>query len=270
MDEYSKFKIMTWNIKGSASLGWNNQYEIKSELIDKIIAQNAHIIVLTEFVVSKGLDYMFNRFQKEGYIWFMTNQSGKNGILIGIKKDMVDTDNLLEEIYENNMTSSNFDGLNILKIIIPLKSGISLSILGCRMETGKHKPLKQQYDYQKKCFKNILIPKIQPLKEGQIHIVCGDFNNARCLGNLNERFNSKDYEGKAQKNYNINIIKDIFEDLGYIMANIDKDGTPIMTHKGYLPIDHIFVAGLNVKECDKVPVNYLSDHDILLAEVEVK
>lgn len=56
-------KIMTWNIKGEASLGWNNQYEIESKLVDKIKDQQADIIVLTAFVIAKGLDYLFERFE---------------------------------------------------------------------------------------------------------------------------------------------------------------------------------------------------------------
>lgn len=61
-------KIMTWNIKGEASLGWNNLYEIKRELVDKVIEQKTDVIVLTAFVIAKGIDYLFESLQNEGYI----------------------------------------------------------------------------------------------------------------------------------------------------------------------------------------------------------
>lgn len=80
------FKILTWNIKRESSFGWNNQHSINSRLVDKFIAQEADIFVLTSFVLSKGIDYLFEHLENERYIWFTTTLSGKNGILIA-KKD---------------------------------------------------------------------------------------------------------------------------------------------------------------------------------------
>lgn len=257
-------KIMTWNIKGGASLVWNNQYEIKSKVVDKIIEQKANIIVLTEFVIAKGLDYLFERFQNEGYICFITNRSGKNGILIGISRVLVDETILVDKVYSGDMISSVDEGCNILRVKVPLQCGKNLSIIGCRMETGGTKVSQTEYDAERKCFDSILIPMIQaPLKEHN-YIVCGDFNNAYCRGKLNEKFKPENYEGRVQVNYNLNIIKDKFDSMGFTMADVTKDGFFIPTHNGY-PLDHIFMHGLCTK-CETVKADGLSDHDILIAE----
>lgn len=61
-----KSKIMTWNIQGVASLVWNNQYKIRKDVVDKIICPKpkvdieADIIVLTEYVIAQGIDYLFD------------------------------------------------------------------------------------------------------------------------------------------------------------------------------------------------------------------
>ena len=31
-----QYKILTWNVKGESSFGWNNQYIINSRLVDKL------------------------------------------------------------------------------------------------------------------------------------------------------------------------------------------------------------------------------------------
>lgn len=272
---------MSWNIKGGASLGWNNSRIIKKEVVDKIIKQEAHVIVLTEFVVIEGIDYLLRRLKQEGYIWFLKSESGKNGILIAVKKDVVDENRLEKEVneayevYDKKMIFSSDDGCNILRVDLPLNGceNSTLTVIGCRMETGGKD--QEQYDSERKCLDEILIPMINTSKD--LCIVCGDFNNARCWGNLSKKYNLDDYKIKgepgyyAQVNYNLNIIKDTFEDLGFEMMDIE-DGKPIFTHKGYLAEDHIFARGFTKKtesKCEAVDTAGLSDHSIIAAEIEI-
>ncbi len=257
---------MTWNIKGEASLGWNNNYKVVSEVVDKIIDQETHIIVLTAFVVARGLDYLFERLHSEGYIWFISNRSGKNGILIAIKKELVDYKKLIENIYKENSISSVIAGCNILQVSFPLKCGKSLDIVGCRMETGGFDSLQEQYDSERNVFDKVLLPVVKD-RNCDLQIVCGDFNNARCLGNLKEKYCFRNYVGKAQCNYNLNIIKDSFEEIGFIIIDIDENGNSFPTHNGYIPDDHIFVHGGKCEECTVISAEGLSDHDIVKATV---
>lgn len=273
MEEHMKLKIMTWNIKGAAALGWDKRDVIKSKAVDAVIEQKADVIVLTEFVVGKGLDYLLERLHNEKYIWFISSCSGKNGILIAIKENLlVEEKNSLKDlkgkIYKENRISSVIEDCNILKVTLPLKCDKELCIIGCRMETSLADKGKNEYDCRKTRFEQILVPQIPDRNAQELCIVCGDFNNARCCGNLDKEFNEDDYDGLEQKNYNLNIIKDKFNELGFIMADND-DGKAISTWK-QIPEDHIFIKGFQVPKHEKVKAkaekNPYSDHKILFAE----
>ena len=265
-------KIINWNIKGAASLGWNNCYKIGNQIVDKIMFQNADVIVLTEFVISFGIDYLLEKLDKQGYIWFITNQSAKNGILIAIKKELVNVKRMIDNSYYNNAVTSIHNDCNLLKVQIPMHDDKTLIIIGFRMETGGTKNLRELYDNSRVIFDKVLLANIQNCKNDDMFIICGDFNNASCKGCLNKMYNRSDYINKstkteyAQINYNLNIIKDKLEELGFTMADIDSNGNPIPTHKRYFPNDHIFVRNINFSHCNIVDVCDFSDHDILYVE----
>lgn len=293
-----RLKIMEWNIHGAAALPWNKEYEIKRETVDRVMGQEpkADIIVLTEFCVAKGWDHLQEQLQENGYIWFMNYTSGKNGTLICIKSDRIDeSDKLIGAVYNQNIISCGTNDCNYLQVSFQSEKK-RVTVLGCRMETGekvvfpdkrmsefppkmkeevKTLLLKEQYDSQRKAFDEVLMPALNwhgNLGISDIYIVCGDFNNAACHGSLNQRYDPNDYRGLAQINYNLNLIKDAFDQLGFTWMDNDG-GKPIMTYSSKgprFPLDHIFVRGANKLGCKAVPGNGLSDHDILLAEVEVK
>lgn len=270
-------KILTSNIKGSAAFGWSNK-EIKSQLVDELFEENADIVVLTEFVLVKGIDYLFEQFNDK-YIYFNSSISGKNGIFIAVKRNLVDSKKFRKNITSGeNFIYSNTEGCNILKINIPLIDHGNLVIVGCRMETSiVNKDLQKQYDSERECFDNILIPAIKPMNKDCKYIVCGDFNNAQCRGSLNKKFNHNDYKGYAQCNYNLNFIMDAFEELGFEMIDKSIDGKPIMTCKKtdksgkvyWFPDDHIFAKGFRTKPIDIPTIETeFSDHKMLIGEIE--
>ena len=235
-----ELKVMTWNIQGAAVLSWNKSYEIKKELV----------------------------LEDNDYIWFMTNRTGKNGILIFIKKHLVDKKKLVHSLYQGNTILSNTDDCNILRVTLPVFQNKTLTLMGVRMETGTTEAskvsLKAQYDAERKALDQVLFPKIEPPND--MYIVCGDFNNARCLGDLTKRFNLEDYQGYAQSGYNLNIIKDAFDGIGFTMADIGDTNRGIPSWRGYIPI---FVRGFeNIKQCERESADSLSDHDIIWAKLE--
>ena len=188
--------------------------------------------------------------------------------MICIKKELVDVD--VNDILYGNTISSSDKGCNILQVTLPLKCGKKLTVVGCRMETGGKKSWRELYDSERHYFDVVLIPMIKNIDKDNICIVGGDFNNAICRGKLSEKFNSRDYvKGNteyAQYNYNLNIIKDTFDTMGFTMMDIDEKEKAIPTC-GTIPNDHIFVRGLKKKSCESIPVNkQLSDHKIILAE----
>ena len=74
----------------------------------------------------------------------------KNGILIGIKKTLLDSAKFIKNVYNKNVIVSVDEGCNVLKVVVPLKSGTNLFIIGCRMETGREKDLVKQYNAERK------------------------------------------------------------------------------------------------------------------------
>ena len=271
-------KILEWNIQGGASFGWSGK-KIDAKLSSEVFNHDADVVVLTEFVIIRGLDFLFEKFDENEYIYFISCCSGKNGVLIAIKKELVNLNAFMTAVYTNNLISSHTEGCNYLKVELPLNTGENLVIIGCRMETGHNKNLKAQYDFERVCFDEILIPAIGPLKEDYKYIIAGDFNNAACYGNLNKPYNPENYTNsdgsqKYQYNYNLNIIKDEFETIGFEMVDKTHDGKYIGTWskksntRNKIPNDHIFVKGFSLTgECKPIPTDK-SDHYILLAKVE--
>ncbi len=78
-------KIYEWNIGMAATIPSNNGYSLKRWIIDEIIKDKPDGIVLTEFVVSIGIDYFFEVLEKNNYHWFISSSTKQNGILIALK-----------------------------------------------------------------------------------------------------------------------------------------------------------------------------------------
>lgn len=280
-------KILGWNIRGAANYGWyldgedSEKTVLKKEIVEKILDQEAHIIVLTEFVVLKGIDNLFEQLINNNYIWFFKHESGSNGIFIAIKKDIVNTGLLEERKYNNELLFSSEKSCNLLVVKVPLIDNTTLGIMGVRMKTGGVRPLKLQYDRSRDCLDNEIRPMLKTTMSER-YIVVGDFNNARCHKNLNLDWGKKEdreilekfYENLAQINYNLNIIKYIFEkEDGLILIDKEENGEPIHTHhikNCSFAEDHIFFRGAYENAvCYAEPANDLSDHDMIVAEVNL-
>ena len=80
-------KIYEWNIRGAANFSCTNNYCIPRWIVNEVLKDNPDCIVLTEFVLSTGWDYLQSRLYAENYNWFTSLTTGKNGILIAIKKN---------------------------------------------------------------------------------------------------------------------------------------------------------------------------------------
>ena len=80
-------KLIEWNIRGAAAFPCNNGYEIPKWVVDEVTNQEADCVVLTEFVVAKGWDYLQEQLERNEYNWFVSAFTGTNGILIALKKN---------------------------------------------------------------------------------------------------------------------------------------------------------------------------------------
>ena len=79
-------RIYEWNIGMAATIPSNHGYNLKSCVIEEIIKGQPDVIVLTEFVVSRGIDYYFEVLEKNNYHWFISSSTKQNGILIALKE----------------------------------------------------------------------------------------------------------------------------------------------------------------------------------------
>ena len=83
-------KIYEWNIHMSATIPSNNGYCLKPWVIEEITKEGPDCFVLTEFVVSTGIEHYFEVMRKRGYHWFISSSTKTNGILIGLKEEPFD------------------------------------------------------------------------------------------------------------------------------------------------------------------------------------
>jgi exonuclease III len=83
-------KIYEWNIGMAATIPSNQGYGFNGWIIDEIIKDEPDCIVLTEFVVSRGIDYAISTLEEKGYHWFISSSTKSNGILIALQKSKFD------------------------------------------------------------------------------------------------------------------------------------------------------------------------------------
>ena len=83
-------KIYEWNIGMAATIPSNQGYNLNGWIIDEIIKDDPECIVLTEFVVSRGVEYFFEKLEKNNYHWFISSSTKMNGILIALKETTFD------------------------------------------------------------------------------------------------------------------------------------------------------------------------------------
>ena len=128
-------RIYEWNIGMAATIPSNNGYNLKSWVIEEIIEDQPDIIVLTEFVVSRGIDYYFKVLEKNNYHWFISSSTKKNGILIALKKSTFGFDDTFnyktDSINNSEILKCNFSP-DFYELQVEY-SGRKLSIIGVRI-----------------------------------------------------------------------------------------------------------------------------------------
>ena len=256
-------KIATWNVRGGAILPWYENKKISDETVDKIMKEKADIFVITEIALASGWDYLEKQMQENEYVWFLSFVSGSNGVLILAKKEIIkNVKELAENLWWKNKNLHSYNDIGLMKVTFKMSDGKNCTVCGFRMLIGNKKG-KAQYDDMRK----ILYQKVLPIAEecyleNDVVIFAGDFNNARYL---------KDYSGKDQIDYNWQIIKSKFENIGYKMLDVDDKGNPINTKltTPASPIDHIFTKGFIKDTCGVSQQTGCSDHLILRAEGKI-
>ena len=66
-------KIFEWNIGMAATIPSNSNRRLNGWIVDEITKGGPDCIVLTEFVVSPGIDYFIGKLEDLNYHWFISN-----------------------------------------------------------------------------------------------------------------------------------------------------------------------------------------------------
>ncbi len=260
-------KIATWNVKGGAALPWFIDKKISTDFVDNIINEQADVFVITEIALASGWDYLEKRMKENEYVWFSSFVSGDNGILILVKRNSIkNIKELAKNLWWGREALQCYNNLGLMKVSFKMDDDKICTVCGFRMPTGDN-DCRVQYDEMRKTLDKYVLPIAEECYlNSDIAIFAGDFNHARYLNN---------YDGKAQINYNWQILKSKFENIGYEMLDVDGHGEPIITKvKGRTgpasPIDHIFTKGFDKESCGVSQGNHCSDHLILWAKSREK
>jgi len=178
----SKLKAIVWNIHGAASTGWSNDYEIKKFVVDKIVNIKADVIIINEFVISKGWDYFQKQLETCNYTWFITYTSGNNGILIAIKKNKVDNaDSIANKMYQTEIVTSTMnteikDKPDFLQVKLNINSKY-LYVIGVRVRVllGENKTDDEKIDFKNRQL-NALKEHLDSVSQKAAILCGGDFN----------------------------------------------------------------------------------------------
>ena len=137
--------IYEWNIHMAATFPCNNGYVIQTWVADEIFKDEPDCVVLTEFVVSKGWDYLQRELEKKNYNWFISNITGQNGILIALKRN--DTYDFSDVFGYKNETINSSEVLSKKQAVILLPNFYEIrikinkevvSIIGARIRDAQN------------------------------------------------------------------------------------------------------------------------------------
>jgi len=288
----NNYSVLCWNINGR--IGNRKGYRVPHELILKEVLKESseHIenytpdfIVLTEFVCVEGSSELIALLKgKEYEVYLSEEKNGENGILIAIKKSLID----VESVKTCEIGSLIYDDRpNFLQVNANLvTSGKQLQLIGIRIRTREKDDIlkERQLDNWKNHLKG--------LSKDSITLCVGDFNAwGSYLGN-----NNKIQEGFEI--YSPGLYTKIYTENKKYINTFDKNQ---LVHWSYVfenykskeitikaPLDHLVVSN----NCKCIEVQYkwsflcidngygdlkkdmylgnvsLPDHAILIAEIE--
>jgi len=249
----SKIHAVEWNIHGAASMGWNNNYEIKKNFVDELMVKKYHIIILVEFIISKGWDYFQEKLNENRYAWFMTYTSSQNGILLAVSKDEFDIEHAQ---VVRDMDTAQPEKPDFLQVTVK-HNNEPFTIIGTRIRVGdKNNNLNMDFQSRKNQFDGL---KDHLTNINNTTLIMGDFNNGSIFNEYNKQYI---YSNCARQYYNFQMLwRDVEGKINWNFNTPDKGGTygnkfSIVTEEKhtkktyYTKEDHIISKGLDITDCD--------------------
>lgn len=238
-------KIFEWNMHGAASFPSYSNYSIPQWAVDEILIGEPDCIVLTEFVISKGWDYLQEKL-KDKYHWFISATTGKNGLLIALRKnDFYDFSSIFkfqDYTINNNEVLRGRVLPDFYEIRVKIRNE-EISIIGVRMRKDI---LKSDPHYTISQF-IALDDYLASLKHKVICI--GDFNAHWKMGRI-WKTNDNRTLPKSSKTYNLHT-PDYNAADGF--SYVQPDGTKVQ-------LDHLIIKNnINLQEI-KYDWTFVSNH----------
>lgn len=277
-------KIYEWNIGMAAAIPSDKQYLLNKWVIDEVVSEKPDCIVLTEFVLAKGIDYYLSKLENKGYHWFISSTTKENGILIALNKECFSFENTFDYYNIDSVRTAN----QVLSELLRSDSDIPdfyeirvkydnkpLSIIGVRIKVllSNKEISYEQNKYKQNQFKFLdsYLPKLDH------DVICiGDFNAywAKCwntqknhtLPNTKNsfslytpQFNVGNWWSYVQKN-DQKMTKKV--QLDHLITNIKNKNIDVKYDWGYLSRYRIGIQPEEYK-----PPCGLPDHAILKVEI---
>jgi|LSQX01.3.fsa_nt_gb exonuclease III len=229
-------RIIEWNINGRSGY---MQYTIPKFIIDEIMIHNpeADIVVLTEFVMASGWDYIREVLEKKYHLFTSPYISGQNGVLIAIRKNKegLEADSA---IVSSDLNTAQIEKPNYLQVSV-LFNNKPITIIGTRIRVETSNDTTEE---QKKSFK------YEQFKALDNHLSSMHDKYVICTGDFNAYWkNSKGCIWKELSNYTLPKASKTFELFTAWDPN-KRQFSYVLPDKSLCTFDHILARGIKVIE----------------------
>lgn len=269
-------KIIEWNM---ASVSMDRETKV-DEIVNEIIKQDADVVVLTEVTFAYRMisNKLINREDSKYFMVGSSNAGNANNIVIAISNNRIDRV-IFDDFYayqtgkniKTELVCERNNHPDRVLVHLKLKNGKRIKLIGLRMQVSglSHDDKCLQFEALKWEIENA-IP----------DIVIGDFNWHSTIYKTNKEDEFNDiFLARCQKakrgrrsswKNKYNIWPDGIEDsVSFISKDGTKKGNPdrVMWRENIRVNRHEYYNKITVE--DSFPEGWLSDHDILIFEVEI-
>lgn len=128
-------RMLEWNIHGATGYG---NYSIPEFVADEIMERGTEIVILTEFVMLGGWDYLRGVLKKKYKLFCSPYVCEQNGVLIAIRKDISDFDTNSARV-SSDLNTTQTEKPNFLQVEVnKVKDKQSIFIIGTRIRDTNH------------------------------------------------------------------------------------------------------------------------------------
>lgn len=222
-------RVLEWNIHGAQGYG---NYCIPEFVADEIMQKEGlpDIIVLTEFVMGCGWDYLRGVLSKRYSLFCSPYVSKQNGVLIALRNDVF---NLDSAVVTTGLNTSETEKPNFLQVTLK-HNDIPFTVIGTRIRVARDQEL------------NIKLKKNQ-FKALDDHLSSMREEHVICIGDFNVYWSNKDGSiWNKKENYTLPKTSESFE-LHTPKWNYEKNHfSYVLENNSLVSFDHVITRGIKI------------------------